>query len=97
MEPCKELPIRSKLLILSKMSKIFEAMHQKNGDLSAHLVEDLKTHALFLEESIQQEVLSFGEQVLLQTQGTSSYCISKELHQATNCLIESMGFTPPKG
>lgn len=91
----KELPIRSKVEMIQDIGKILH--HLCNGDRSSLdvLIEDLKNRSIFMEEQIQQSVLSFAEQIQFQYNYDPWHKVTPEIQRAADKLIEDLGFTPP--
>lgn len=91
----KKLPIRSKIEIAQKIGDILHYLHQGKPQEANHLIEEVKSRALFLEEPIQRDVLMFAESVQFQASYDPFHRIDHKVEEAANRLIEDLGFFPP--
>lgn len=91
----KELPIRSKVEIIEKISEILQCLHRGQRSAADLLIEEVKSRSLFLEDPIQQDVLMFAESVQFQASYDPWHRISVEISKAADKLIEDLGFHPP--
>ncbi|MBI3508691.1 MAG: hypothetical protein HY069_03535 [Chlamydiia bacterium] len=92
--PSRELPVRSRLEMIEDIAEVVRSLHQ--GELARHLLDDLKTRALFFEAEIQQDVLMFCEQVEFQFTYDPWHRVTLEIQRAADKLIEDLGFTNEK-
>jgi hypothetical protein len=90
--PAHELPIRSKLEMLDDIVKIISFLHSGDRKKADHLIDDLKTRSIFLDEQIQQDVLIFAAQVHFQYDYDPWHKVTPEVQKAADHLIESLGF-----
>lgn len=91
----KELPIRSKLEMAQDIGKIIHYLHTGQRSSVDLLIEDLKTRSVFMDEQIQQDVLSFSEQVCFQYDYDPWHTVTPNVQKAADKLIEDLGFRPP--
>jgi hypothetical protein len=91
----KDLPIRSKLEMMKNIGKIIHYLHEGDRSSADPLVEDLKSRAVFFDDQIQQDVLSFSEQIDFQYDYDSSHLVTDNIQKAADKLIEDLGFSPP--
>jgi len=91
----KELPIRSKLEMVQDISKIIQYLHRGERSAADLLIEDLKTRSIFMDEQIQQDVLSFAEQIHFQYDYDPWHTVTTNIQKAADKLIEDLGFRPP--
>lgn len=89
-----EIPIRSKLEMCDDIAKIIYHLHQGEKSKSDPLLEDLKVRSLHLDETIQQDVLIFSEQVQFQYAYDPWHKVTHEVEKAADRLIEDLGFQP---
>lgn len=89
----RELPIRSKLAMAEDIAMVLHCLHDGHKASSDRLLEDLKVRSLFLDETIQQDVLIFAEQVQFQYGYDPWHKITPDVQQAADKLIEDLGFT----
>jgi hypothetical protein len=75
--------------------KIIHFLHTGSRRSAAPLIDDLKLRALMLDEKVQQDVLIFAEQVYFQYDYDPWHCVTKEVQQAADQLIDDLGFHPP--
>lgn len=95
--PSHELPIRSKLDMLDDVVKIIHYLHEGDRAAADHLIDDLKTRAIYLDEKIQQDVLIFSEQVQFQYDYDPWHKVTLDVQTAADQLISDLGFYyPPK-
>ena len=92
--PAHELPIRSKLQMLDDIVQIIYYLHTGQRKAAEELLEDLKTRALFLDESIQHNVLIFAEQVCFQYDYDRNHNVTVDVTRAADNLIKELGFSP---
>ena len=93
--PSRELPIRLKVEMAQAVAEIIKTLHQ-GKDSSLHvMIDDLKAHALFLDDVIQSDVLAFSEQVIFQMVYDPFHSVTIPVEQAADRLIEDLGFCPP--
>jgi hypothetical protein len=90
--PALELPIRSKLDMLSDIIHIIRHLHQGNRKLADPLIDDLKLRSLFLGDKIQQDVLIFSEQIHFQYDYDPWHKVTSEVQKAADQLISDLGF-----
>jgi hypothetical protein len=93
--PSHELPIRSKLDMLDDVVKIIHYLHEGDRVAADHLIDDLKTRAVYLDEKIQQDVLIFSEQVQFQYDYDPWHKVTPEVQSAADQLISDLGFYRP--
>jgi hypothetical protein len=91
----RELPIRSKLAMVQDIGQIICYLHTGQRSAADLLIEDLKTRSVFMDEDIQQDVLSFSEQVCFQYDYDPWHQVTLNIQRAADKLIEDLGFTPP--
>ena len=89
----RDLPIRSKIEMAEDVGKIISSLHRGERSTADLLIEDLKVKAIYLDETIQQDVLSFAEQVQFQYDYDPWHKVTLEVVQAADRLIESLGFS----
>ncbi len=93
--PSRELPIRLKIEMAQAVASIIKSLHE-GQDSSLHMmIDNLKAHALFMDESIQQGVLAFSEQVLFQMVYDPWHAVTIPIENAADQLVEELGFCPP--
>lgn len=90
--PALELPIRSKLDMLDDIVQIIHYLHSGDRKLADPLIDDLKIRSMFLDETIQQNVLIFSEQVQFQYAYDPWHKVTPDVQKATDKLIEELGF-----
>jgi len=90
-----ELPIRSKLEMAQDIGKIIHYLHNGQRSAADLLIEDLKTRAIFMDEQLQQDVLSFSEQICFQYDYDPWHQVTDDIQKAADKLIEDLGFRPP--
>ncbi len=93
--PSHELPIRLKVEMAQAVASILHSLHQGQPSIIGFLLEDLRAHALFMEDFIQQDVLIFAEQVQFQMAYDPWHSVTLNVEQAADRLIEDLGFCPP--
>jgi hypothetical protein len=91
-DPFHELPIRSKTEMVNDIIEIIRCLHRGRRTTSDRLVEDLKARCAFLDETIQQDVLIFVEQVQFQQVYDPWHRVTPEVEQAADRLIQDLGF-----
>jgi hypothetical protein len=94
-EHFKELPIRSKLEMVQDLGKIIHYLHTGQRSAADLLIEDMKVRSIFMDDQIQQDVLSFAEQVHFQYDYDPLHQVTKEIQRAADKLLEDLGFSPP--
>ncbi len=87
-----ELPIRSKKEMVSDIVKIVQCLHEGKRAEADLLVEDLKARGAFLDETIQQDVLIFVEQVQFQYAYDPWHKVTPDVQSAADRLIHDLGF-----
>jgi len=92
MNPKGELPIRSKVAIRENIVKALQYMTEGNRMALESLIEDLKNRAIYLDETIQQDVLIFAEQVQFQYDYDPWHKITPDIKKAADRLIEDLGW-----
>jgi hypothetical protein len=90
-----DLPIRSKLEMMHDVGLIIGCLHSGDRSHANLLIEDLKTRSLFMDEEVQQDVLSFVEQIDFQYDYDPLHQVTPNVQQAADRLIEDLGFRPP--
>ena len=90
-----ELPIRSKYEMIHAIIKIIHYLHAGKQKEANDLMEELKIRAIYLDPSIQQDVLAFVEQVQFQYAYDPWHKITEEIQKTADKLIEDLGFTAP--
>ena len=91
-----ELPIRSKKEIAEGVGKIIHFLHTGQKSAADLLIEELKIRSVYLDETIQQDVLVFAEEVQFQYAYDPWHAVTSEVEKAADKLIEDLGFFPPK-
>ncbi|HEY4255157.1 MAG TPA: hypothetical protein VGM34_02290 [Chlamydiales bacterium] len=91
----QELPIRSKLVMAQEIAEIIVCLHRGDRRSADRLIEELKSRAIYFDESVQTDVLMFAEQVQFQSTYDPSHGVTPEVEKAANRLLESLGWTPP--
>ncbi|MBU6382997.1 MAG: hypothetical protein KGQ49_05240 [Verrucomicrobia bacterium] len=94
--PGLQLPIRSKLDMLNDIVQIVCYLHEGNRKEGEKYILDLKLRSLFMDETIQNRVLVFTDQVHFQFNYDPYHKMNSDIQQAADHLIEAMGFQPPK-
>lgn len=89
------LPIRLKVEMAQAVASVIHCLGHGQKSLMTLLLDDLKAHALFLDDAIQQDVLAFAEQVQFQMHYDPYHNVTLEVEQAADKLVEDMGFCPP--
>ena len=77
------------------VASIIRSLHQGQDSSLQIMIDDLKAHALFLDESIQGDVLAFAEQVLFQMVYDPWHMVTIPIENAADRLVEDLGFCPP--
>lgn len=90
--PSHELPIRSKLEMLSVIAQVICHLHRGSRRAADRLLDELKTRSLFLDEQIQQDVLIFAEQIHFQYDYDPWHKVTPEVQKAADKLISDLGF-----
>jgi hypothetical protein len=90
-----ELPIRSKIDLAEEIGQILHCLHTGQRDAADRLIENLKNRSLYLDETIQGDVLMFAEAVQFQEAYDPWHRITPEIQQVADKLIEDLGFVPP--
>ena len=93
--PSHELPIRSKLKMLDDIVQIIHYLHLGTRSAADPLIDDLKTRAIYFEDQIQQDVLTFAEQVHFQYDYDPWHKVTPEVQKAADKLINDLGFFIP--
>jgi hypothetical protein len=93
--PTHELPIRSKKEIAEGVGKIIHFLHTGQRSSADLLIEELKIRSVYLDESIQRDVLIFAEEVQFQYAYDPWHKVTPEVEKAADKLIEDLGFIPP--
>lgn len=88
------LPFRSKLEMCEEIAQIVCYLHYGDKRKSDPLIEDLKIRSLYLDETIQQDVLAFSEQVQFQYAYDPSHQVTKDVQKAADRLLKDLGFEP---
>lgn len=78
--------------MLDDIIQIIHYLHSGDRKLADPLIEDLKIRATFLEETIQQNVLIFSEQVHFQYNYDPWHKVTSDVQKAADKLIEELGF-----
>jgi hypothetical protein len=92
-----ELPIRAKVEMAKDIGEIIHFLHTGQRSAADLLIEDLKIRSVYLEETIQQDVLIFAEQIQFQYDYDPWHKVTGEVQKAADKLIEDLGFVPPAG
>ena len=90
--PALELPIRSKLEMVSDIIQIIQHLQAGRRRSADPLIDDLKLRSLFLDEQIQNAVLIFSEQVHFQYAYDPYHKVTPDVEKAADNLIENLGF-----
>jgi hypothetical protein len=90
-----ELPIRSKVDIATEIGDVLHCLHSGQPDAANRLIEDLKNRSIYLDETIQGDILIFAEAVQFQSSYDPWHRITPEIQRAADRLIEDLGFVPP--
>ena len=90
--PFQELPFRSKLEMLKDIAEIIQCLHRGRRKAADSLLEDLKIRSIFLDETIQQDVLMFASQVQFQYDYDPWHLVTSDIEKAANRLIDHLGF-----
>ena len=88
-----ELPISSKLAMGDTVIQVLAYLHAGNRLALLPLLDELKLRSMFLDEQIQEDVVTFANLVLFQYDSDPWHTVSKEVTQAADHLFEDMGFT----
>ncbi len=94
-DPFKEIPIRAKVTMAQEIAKIMTHLQKGEAAAARPAIEDLRAKALLMDESIQQAVMSFVEQVEFLYSYDPSRGVTQEVSLAADKLIEALGFVPP--
>ncbi len=89
-----EIPIKSKIEMCNDIAKIIQHLHKGEQSQSEPLIKDLKVRSLFLDDTIQNDVLIFAEQVQFQYAYDPWHKVTPEVQKAADRLIEDLGFQP---
>ncbi len=89
----KELPIRTKVTMAQEIAEIIQCLDK--GKAARPLIEALRGKAILMEDSIQQGVMSFVEQVEFLYSYDPAHGVTPEVLAAADKLIEELGFIPP--
>ena len=89
----QELPIRAKLEMAQDVAEVIVCLGHGRQLEAEKLLQDLKARALYFDESVQQNVLVFAEQVQFQLAYDPS--VTHEVQRAANLLLESLGWVAP--
>lgn len=87
----RELPLRSKLEMAQDVVGVLQCLHRGERSHADLLLEDLKLRSVSLDESIQQHVLIFAEQVQFQYAYDPWHCITQEVERAADQLLQDLG------
>lgn len=90
--PALELPIRSKLEMVNEIVQIIQYLQFGRRKEADALIDDLKLRALFLDETIQNGVLAFSEQIHFQYAYDPYHKVTPDVEKAADKLIENLGF-----
>lgn len=90
--PTHELLIRSKQEMLQDIAQIIHFLHTGQRSAADLLIEDLKLRSLFFDDSIQQDVLVFSEQVHFQYDYDPWHKITPDVERAADKLIHHLGY-----
>lgn len=90
--PSQELPIRSKLEMLADIVQIIRYLHEGSRPAADHLIDDLKTRAMYFDEKIQQDVLIFAESIHFQYDYDPWHKVTLDVKKAADKLIQDLGF-----
>ena len=90
--PAHEIPIRSKLEMVNNIILIINYLQEGNRSLADIVIDDLKTRSLFLDETIQSDVLMFVEQIHFQYVYDPNHNVTPGVEKAADKLIEDLGF-----
>jgi hypothetical protein len=86
----RELPIRSKLEMVEEVAQVVECLHRGRREEADALIEDLKARSIYLDESVQQDVLMFAEQVHFQYDYDPWHKVTPDVQKAADRLIEAL-------
>ena len=56
-----ELPIRSKIDVAAEIGDILQDFQTGQKTRVEHLIEDLKMRSIYLDESLQEDILAFAD------------------------------------
>ena len=90
-----DIPIRSKVQMARDIAEIIECLHHGKRAEAEMIIKDLKNRCALLDETIQQDVLIFVEQVQFQYAYDPWHKVTPDVEAAADRLIEHLGF-PPK-
>jgi hypothetical protein len=90
-----DLPIRTKKEIASDIGELIGCLHTGQRSAATLLVEDLKLRSIYLDESIQHDILIFIQEVEFQYAYDPWHKVTGDIQKAADKLIEDLGFTPP--
>lgn len=90
-----ELPVRSKLRMAQEVGEIVQCLGYGEWRNMEEKLHDLKARALYLDESIQQRVLMFTEQVEFCRAYDPWHSVTQEVMVAADKLIEELGWRAP--
>ena len=88
-----ELPIRSKLKMIDDIIQIIHHLHTGARSAADPLINDLKVRSIYLDEQIQQDVLTFAGQVYFQYEYDPWHKVTPDIQKAADKLIRDLGFT----
>ncbi len=89
-----KIPFRSKIEMCNEIAQIIYHLHRGEKSKSETLIKDLKVRSLYLDDTIQNDVLVFAEQILFQYAYDPWHSITPEIQKAADRLIEDLGFQP---
>ena len=91
-----EVPLRSRLEMAKDVAELIKCLHSGQRSAGDLLIEDLKTRSIYLEESVQQAVLMFAEQIQFQYDYDPWHQVTPEVQKAADHLLKAIGIDPPK-
>jgi hypothetical protein len=91
----QELPIRSKLEMAKDIAETIHCLGFGRRSEADSRIDDLKSRAIYFDETVQTNVLIFAEQVQFQSTYDPSRGVTPDVERAANRLLESLGWQPP--
>ena len=90
----KDHPFRSKSIMAEEIGEIIYCLHHGLRAASDKLIDDLKLRAVYLEDTIQEDVLEFSEQIAFQFAYDPWHKITEEVQKSADRLISDLGLKP---
>lgn len=79
--------------MLEDISQVIRYLHLGSREKAEPFFHDLKIRAIYLDDRIQRDVLTFVEQVCFQYAYDPWHKVTPEVQKAADHLIDSLGFT----